>query len=85
MKKKLFLYFLCIIFVLVIKNIIIFLNDDFIEEDEFQPIRKNIDSMNISCYNQASTLESLPSVDAKLSIFIKFIKLILFRFSLIFH
>lgn len=72
MKKKLFLYFLCvIIFVLVIKNII-FLNDDFIEKDEFEPIRKNIDSMNILCYNQASTSESLPNIDEKLGMFIKF-------------
>ncbi|XP_026299591.1 lactosylceramide 4-alpha-galactosyltransferase isoform X4 [Apis mellifera] len=62
--KKLFLYFLSIvIFILVI---IIFLNDDFIEEDEFEPIRQNIDNMNISCYNQASTSESLPNIDAKL-------------------
>lgn len=68
--KKLFLYFLSIvIFILVI---IIFLNDDFIEEDEFEPIRQNIDNMNISCYNQASTSESLPNIDAKLGMFIKF-------------
>lgn len=73
MKKKLFLYFLCIvIIVLVIKNIIILLNDNFIEEDELEPIRKNIDSMNILCYNQTSTSDSLPSIDGKLGMFIKF-------------